>query len=365
MSSISRLSHDQLPFSGSNKTHLSAAVKTQQGVFPLLNPDYPEEVGPLKKLTPWQLFVEFYIECLPLALLERLMLFPGATFPHKTKLAKTNQFLNRQPDYTRNLANHIEKVSFTSAEGVRHNAWFVPPTEGRSTILYSGGNADSLRTLSHFRTLLAEHNNRHGFLIYEYPGYGRTKGKPTEESVYASLEAASDFLQDKKKIPVTEQVAYGLCMGAAVTVDVASRRPFKGVVLESIMPSVPDFLAEDISPTYMPTVLARVHSRFDSLSKIPKVKCPMLILHASHDPLSPGIFAQTIYFHAGTIPGLKELVFIPGDKHIIANELTLVKLQRFLDYLDSPEYEARAAFKTKLEPIAEEASALGSVYFLA
>ena len=250
------------------------------------------------------------------------------------------------------MANQIEKVTFSSEKGIVHHGWYIPAKVGQNTILYSGGNCESLKYLGRCRKILEEEG--YGFLGYELPGYGRTRGKPTEENSTHALEAASDFLKDVKQVPLEKQVAYGLCLGAATTVQVASKRQFHGVILESLLSSRLVLLMNILNkkkktkahqeqfftlPVYkaliLNAILSRFQSQFNSLPHAEHITSPLLVIHADKDPACPSHFADEFFKTAATESSKKQLKMIVHDEHFIPREKTEPILRKFLQFLQT------------------------------
>src|SRR5207247_1229742 len=64
-------------------------------------------------------------------------------------------------------------------------------------------------------------------LAYDYRGYGRSEGRPSEPGVYLDVEAAYDSLRARGG-PARQIVAFGEALGGAVAVRAATVRPCAG-----------------------------------------------------------------------------------------------------------------------------------------
>ncbi len=129
------------------------------------------------------------------------------------------------------------------------------------------------------------------FLMIDYPGYGLSKGTPSEEALYSSAQKAYDWLieQDWKSDQI---VINGQSLGGAVAAEIASSNDCKSVILEATFPSTYD--VADLHYPWMPKTLF-IPNRFVSKEKIQKVTCPILILHGDRDKLLPYAFAEELY----------------------------------------------------------------------
>ncbi|MEE8577636.1 MAG: alpha/beta fold hydrolase, partial [candidate division Zixibacteria bacterium] len=77
-------------------------------------------------------------------------------------------------------------------------------------------------------------------LMFDYRGYGRSSGKPTEENCYGDARAAYDWLLAEKSIAPETIIIFGRSLGGAVAVDLASKNVCKGLVVESSFSSIVD-----------------------------------------------------------------------------------------------------------------------------
>ncbi|CAN1122668.1 Alpha/beta hydrolase domain-containing protein 17B [Linum perenne] len=111
---------------------------------------------------------------------------------------------------------------------------------------------------------------------YDYSGYGRSSGKPTEYNTYADIDAAYNCLKEKYGVKDEELILYGQSVGSGPTVDLASRLPtLRGVVLHSPLLSGMRVLYP-VKRTYWFDI-------YKNIDKISSVKSPVLIIHGTAD----------------------------------------------------------------------------------
>ena len=234
-------------------------------------------------------------------------------------------------DEAKRILNQVEEVRFHSKSGIDHYGWYCPAKPGKPTIVLSRGNngREPLGGLLYRRKLIQA---GYGFFSYEYPGYGLTQGVPSESACYHALEAASDFLAEKKQIPASDQVAYGVSLGTAVTVDVASKRPFKAVILQSPFTAMPDVVSQIMPvPNWLFPLHEHVPSKFDSLSKIDKITSPLLFLHGLEDTLISPQCTDELFAKATTPQ--KEKHFFANTGHMMNPDETGETIDSFLKKL--------------------------------
>lgn len=205
---------------------------------------------------------------------------------------------------------HILKL--VTDEGTGISAMHLTNASARFTILFSHGNAEDLGTVCYD----LERLRQAGFNVlgYDYPGYGTSGGQPTERGACRAIDAAYRHLTDTLRIDAANIVLFGRSVGSGPSVDLASRKPVGGLIVQSGFTSTFRVMTHwKILP----------FDRFDNLAKLPAVKCPVLILHGDADRVIPPWHGQAL-FAAASEP--KQLVVIPGADHNDFNEVAGEKL---------------------------------------
>jgi hypothetical protein len=171
------------------------------------------------------------------------------------------------------------------------------------TLLWCHGNAgnishrlDNLKLL-HDRLAL-------NIFIFDYRGYGRSQGKPSEEGTYRDAEAAVAYLRIRKDIDQDAVIIFGRSLGGAIAVDLASKHQCLGLILESTFSSLAGMFP------YLPTDAIPI--KYDSLAKIKQVRMPLLMLHGDCDEVVPFQSGREL-FEAANEP--KEFYTIKGAGH--------------------------------------------------
>ena len=181
------------------------------------------------------------------------------------------------------LARHVPNarlVAYVTAGGISSKGIVVRASPGaEARVLYFHGNAESaVQNLP-----LAEELARHGIdtFLAEYRGYSGLPGRPTETGLYQDAEAALKAFGEGPDLPGL--VLVGRSLGSGVAVELASRRPPRLLILVSPYTSLADMGRALVGP------LARVlvPDRFDSLSKIAGLECPIVIFHGTRDEVVP------------------------------------------------------------------------------
>jgi fermentation-respiration switch protein FrsA (DUF1100 family) len=186
----------------------------------------------------------------------------------------------------------VERITFSTEDGLTLAGWVIPHDSIGPWLLICHGNAGNLSEFDrpiHYAGLrrLGLH-----LLAFDYRGYGESEGVPTESGLYRDADAAYRYLRDERGVPPDRIVVFGHSLGSAVAVDLASRVPVGGVILEGALTSVVDRGAE-----LYPFIPVRwiAGSRFASIQKISKVTVPKLFLHASGDEVIPLAHGRKLY----------------------------------------------------------------------
>jgi fermentation-respiration switch protein FrsA (DUF1100 family) len=175
-----------------------------------------------------------------------------------------------------------EDVFFTTSDGLRLHAWYVPGTTD-VTLLWFHGNGGNI---SHRVEYMALFHHRLGvnLLLVDYRGYGRSEGKPSEQGTYRDARAALHYLQGRPGVSPEKIVYYGRSLGTAVAVELAVDHPPLALVLVSPFASLSD-MARLTFPLLPVGWLVR--NRYNSLARVAKIQRPLLILHGDQDETVP------------------------------------------------------------------------------
>jgi hypothetical protein len=224
-------------------------------------------------------------------------------------------FFQRQllylPDKTRpELAGLAElgvrEVTLSTDDGLSLLSWYLPGQSGRPVIAYFHGNGGHIGY--RFERLLRFAREGYGVLMLEYRGYGGNPGNPTEAGFYADGREALAFLEREAVVP-KRLVLYGESLGSGVAVELAAQHEIAALILEAPPTSV-----AEVAQCHFPYVPATrlVIDRFDALSRIGRVKAPILILHGERDRVVPIRFGRALFNAA---PEPKEGWFVPEAGH--------------------------------------------------
>jgi uncharacterized protein len=220
----------------------------------------------------------------------------------------------------------VRDVEWLLGDGTRIHAWWCPtpdwePAQGAAIYFHgTGGN------LSHRGQGIVRWQQELGVavLIPDYPGYGRSTGRPTEAGCYAAADAAYDWLLQTMRVPPERILLYGGSLGGAVAIDLASRRPHRALVVVSPFTSFRD-MAHKTCP-WLPR--AWVSNRFDNLAKIGKCRRPFFLAHGTADRMVP--FAQSERLFAAANEPKHFFAMTGYDHHHTPGPEFYARLRQFL-----------------------------------
>jgi pimeloyl-ACP methyl ester carboxylesterase len=184
-----------------------------------------------------------------------------------------------------------QDVTLVLSSGADIHAWWCPRPGADSALLYCHGNAGNL---SHraptYRKLQDELNV--SIMAFDYPGYGKSTGTPNEVSCCGAGECAFNWVSQEGHIPAERIILFGESLGGGVATDLASRYPCRALVLFRTFASVPA-VAREVLP-FLPTGLL-MRNRFDNVTKLHSIHCPVFIGHGDADTLISPHHAQRLY----------------------------------------------------------------------
>jgi len=198
----------------------------------------------------------------------------------------------------------VEERWIVTGDGQRLHAWYARPREGAPTLLWSHGNAGNIDSRRELLMALARRGV--GVLAYDYRGYGRSTGAPSEAGVYADAAAAFDSEVAAGRNP-RDIVCFGESLGGAVSIELATRRPCGAVIVVSGFTRLADVARRHYGP-----LGALAGNRFDCLARVGRLSVPVLFAHGDRDEIVPFELGQRLYEAA---PEPRRLLRLAGAGH--------------------------------------------------
>lgn len=186
----------------------------------------------------------------------------------------------------------IEKIWLDTASG-KIESWFILPvttTGAGPAIIFAHGNGELIDFWPHELRPFADLGI--GVLLVEYPGYGRSAGRPSQKSITDAFVQAYDTLISRPEVDPERVVLFGRSIGGGAACALARERPVKAMILMSAFTDIPSFTRRYLAPAFI------VRDPFDNLEVIKSFSNPVLIIHGTRDEIIPYRHGETLDRHA-------------------------------------------------------------------
>lgn len=186
------------------------------------------------------------------------------------------------------LGRPFEDIFITAADGVRLSAWFFPadkssPRRHIAMVICHGNGGNISHRLPMSQAFLGLGVN---VLLLDYRGYGHSEGTLSEEGTYQDAQAAHGWLRQKG---FSQIIPFGESLGGGIACELALRETVAGLILSNTFTNL-----ADMGHLMFPWLPVRWFQtvKYDTLSKLPRLKVPVLIMHSREDEIVPYRFAE-------------------------------------------------------------------------
>jgi len=222
-----------------------------------------------------------------------------------------------------------EDIYFKTEDKINLHGWFFPLKGNRPVILFCHGNGGNIsHRLENIKLLLEK-----GFqvFIFDYRGYGKSAGKPSEKGLYIDGSAAYNFLVKHKHIPADKIISFGRSLGGSIAIEISLKKDVRCLIIESAFTSTKD-MAKTMFLFKAFSFLLPAH--FNNLEKITQITVPKLIIHGQNDNIVPFFMGQKLY-HASKSPKYFYRIKEAGhnDTYIAGGRAYFKKLAAFVENL--------------------------------
>jgi uncharacterized protein len=260
--------------------------------------------------------VAYLLVLLAMAFVETWLVYPIPPMDHRNW-----EFARRQN----------EEVSFAAEDGTKLCGWFALQPNSKRAVLYCHGNGEDISDNGNLLEDLRRELDASVF-VFDYRGYGRSEGQPTEAGCIADGLAAQRWLADRMGVKPSDVVVMGRSLGGGVAVAIAAEQGAQALVLDSTFSRMTDAAAYHYP--WLP-VRFLMRNRYDSVTRIQKYPGPVYQSHGSADTIVPIELARKLF--AAVPSQVKRFREFPGRNH---NEPPpgsyYPELKAFLDRLISP-----------------------------
>ncbi len=221
-------------------------------------------------------------------------------------------------DVPTHLGLNFEEVTFHSADGTALTGWFIAatgvsdPKQAKGTAIHFHGNAQNISAHWRFAQWLPQ--SGYNLFVFDYRGYGTSKGRPHVKGVFEDSCAAIDYIRQRPDVNPDRLVIFGQSLGGAnalAAVGSGDRNGVRAMIIEATFTSYSDIASEKVpgagllmNDDYSPT-------RF--VGRISPI--PLLLIHGTADKVIPYSHAQHLFELAGEP---KQLITVTDGEHIQA-----------------------------------------------
>ena len=225
----------------------------------------------------------------------------------------------------RDVGLAYEDVRFTASDNIQLQAWFVPAENARGVVLFCHGNAGNISHRLETITLL--HDLGLSVFIFDYRGYGQSKGKPSEQGTYRDAWAAWEHLVQERNTDPKDVIVWGRSLGGPIAAWLAREATPGALILESSFTSIPDIGAK-LYPFLPVRLIARI--RYNTEEYVSGVRCPVLVVHSPEDKLAAFEFGLRLFKAANEPREFLEITGGHNNGFLISGRTYTDGVDRFL-----------------------------------
>jgi len=218
-------------------------------------------------------------------------------------------------------------LRIAAADGLPLAARWYPRAGAQCTVLFFHGNAEDLGDVDPLMRALRDRLDV-SVLAWDYRGYGRTDGKPGETNALRDARAVFAYATGPLGVPRNRVILFGRSLGGGPAIDLAADGGCGGLVIQSAFTS---------AFRVMTRVRVLPFDRFANIEKMPRVTCPVLVIHGTADEVIPFRHGEQLLAAAG---GRKRRLWVYGAGHNdlveVAGESYWSALREFVSTVEAP-----------------------------
>ena len=211
--------------------------------------------------------------------------------------------------------------------------WDIQKKDKAPLVIYFTGNAQNSSNNMYNYYLsgnIKEVFGDYNLMIVDYPGYGISKGKPSDVSMFTASEYVFDYAIQMSEVDKDNIVIMGYSIGTGVATYCASVKDAKGLILIAPYDNALSLYNDAINIFHGPLKgLARY--KFDSKTYAESVKEPTLIITSKKDQMINYNHSLDLSKH---FSNLKDVIVLEGISHenYIKEPKTLELITEFLKF---------------------------------
>jgi fermentation-respiration switch protein FrsA (DUF1100 family) len=232
---------------------------------------------------------------------------------------------------------NAEDCFFSTSGGLKLHGWLFRVGKPKATLLWCHGNAGNItHRLDNISKLLPLGIN---IFIFDYRGYGKSEGSPSEKGIYNDAIAAYDYLTHEQGVNSSSIIIFGRSLGAIVATHLAANRLCRGLIVESGFSSSRD-MAKELFP-FLPLHFF-LRSKFDAMSMISRIHIPLLFIHGTNDNTVPINLGRKLFERANEPKSFYEILGADhNDTYIVGGDVYFKRLNEFIDQVAMADFDPR------------------------
>jgi len=171
-----------------------------------------------------------------------------------------------------------EELHLPTTDGETIFAWFMPAEQAKATVLMAHGNAENVSDTLPAAWWFWQHG--YSVLTFDFRGYGKSTGKPSEQGLYRDIEACWRHLVVERGLDPASIVLFGFSLGSGPVVELAAREKPGLVVLQAAFLSTRE-VGRDFFGWF--AVYRLVGNKYDNASKVSSIQAPVIVAHGICD----------------------------------------------------------------------------------
>ena len=177
----------------------------------------------------------------------------------------------------------------------------------KGIVIYFHGNRGNIERWGKIGNEIRKSYN-YDVLVFDYRGYGKSRGHRSEQELYDDAEFIYDFVRTNYKYESV--VIQGRSLGTAIATHLASKREADHLILET-----PMTLIREVIPILNWLLIDKswLNYEFNSISRIDRISCPITIIHGTNDHVVPYALGHELYVKIGH--SRKKIITIDQGKH--------------------------------------------------
>lgn len=216
--------------------------------------------------------------------------------------------------YEKNLVyKKYEEIQFNK-DDQELSGWLLKNEEGKAPlVIYFGGNGEcsARRFHNNKESNLWNYFDGYNFLMIDYPGYGNSKGIPSDEAMFDMALKTYDYALTREDVDSDNIVIMGYSLGTGVATYLTSQRNVRGLILMAPYDECASLYNSMIDIFHGP-LKHLVKNKFESNKYAKSVDLRPLLLVSKVDEMVPN---ESSILLSKTFPNGSRLHFLEDVKH--------------------------------------------------